>query len=509
MTREEGTVKVPKGYFFKMAKMDYNEWQHALAREFLQNSVDAEASSIEVSLSSNKRAIYVKDDGVGMDYSTIKEKLLVFGGSKKATGNVGAFGKAKEILFFSWEKYEIRTRNWLVTGEGADYTIEEVDDYYDGTLCTIWIWKDIDFSELTSAFRWVASRFEVFCKITVANEVVRSELTRKELLRSMKWADLYIDRENHSYYMSVRINGQWMFNDFMSDAREFGTLMLEVHGDSVDVLTSNRDGLKGEHKTNLRALVNEFVTETRSAMEPERVIVKERFTGVGKVAVSKTKAAEKVIEYMQELEEKPYYEREGVTNEEVVDAIVDRLPEANVTSVDIDRVVETVERGSYWDHEDRFSFIGFQPDFHVIYEEGSTAGKKLEKYMTWPSVLSLAKAWTEVLKQVLLDIEEYIEFNVGFDFSQTQAASYRRVDGEHYFYLNPNLLLSDCQGKPHWRHQRTLLREDLVLKAIHEIAHVYVSDHVEDYTCKSEWIRARTWKSLKTYPKIVKECFRK
>ena len=512
MTREEGTVKVPKGYFFKMAKMDYNDWRHALAREFFQNSVDADSSKIEVATDSTRRVVHIVDNGCGMDYDTIKEKLLVFGGSKKATGGVGAFGKAKEILFFSWEKYEIRTRNWLVTGEGADYTIEEVDEWTDGTECTIWLWENVDFNEVVSGFNYVARRFEVDCTILIDGEAIAPVLKRGELLRRLDWADLYIDREVKSYYISVRIDGQWMFSDWLSDARDFGTLLLEVHGDSTDVLTSNRDSLKGDDKQKLRALVNEFVTETRSALEPEKVIVKEKFTGLGKVAVNRAKAAEKISEYINNLYDEVAPTKESI--EEVVDSIIDRLPAENVTVLDVDRVTETVNevskaRESYWNYEDRFSFIGFQPDFHVIYEEGSTAGKKLEKYLQWPSVISLANAWTEILKQVFLDIEEYIDFHVGFNFSLTQAASYSRVKGEHYFYLNPNLLLSDCEGKPHWRHQRTLLREDLVLKAIHEITHLYVSDHVEDFTMKSEWIRARTWKSLKTYPKIIKECFRK
>jgi hypothetical protein len=298
-----------------------------------------------------------------------------------------------------------------------------------------------------------------------------------------------------------------MFSDWMSDASELGTLLLEVHGDSVEVLTSNRDSLKGENKTNLRALVNEFVTETKSALEPEKVIVKEKFTGTGKVAVSRKDVAETVSEYLDDVEHRVF--TESITAEDVVDGIVDRLPGENVTTIDVDRVVETAKRGRYWDHEDRFSFIGFQPDFHVVYEEGSTAGKKLERYMQWPSVLNLAVAWTEVLKQVFLDIEVYIDFHVGFDFSLTSAASYRRVDGVDHFYLNPNLLLSDCKGKLKWFHQKNLLREDLVLKAIHEIAHRYENTHNEDFVMKSEWIRARTWKSLSIYPKIIRESFRK
>ena len=50
---EQGTVAVPKGYFFRMAKLDYEDWQKALPREFFQNSVDAGASNIVVNFLEN------------------------------------------------------------------------------------------------------------------------------------------------------------------------------------------------------------------------------------------------------------------------------------------------------------------------------------------------------------------------------------------------------------------------------------------------------------------------
>jgi hypothetical protein len=87
-----GQVAVPQEYFLKMAKADYSDWQEALAREFLQNSLDAGASKVEVTIDKTGRTITCVDDGCGMDESTIVEKLLVLGGSKKRAGSVGAFG---------------------------------------------------------------------------------------------------------------------------------------------------------------------------------------------------------------------------------------------------------------------------------------------------------------------------------------------------------------------------------------------------------------------------------
>lgn len=502
MQKEEGVVAVPKTYFFKMAKLDYKAWNHALPREFYQNSVDAGANLIEVDSSPSDRRINVIDNGCGMDYDTIKNKLLVLGGSKKEIGSVGAFGKAKEILFFSWERYRIRTQDLLVYGEGANYTIERVNDWQDGTICSIWIWNSEDFDDIVSSFDYVARWFQVRSKIVVNGDTVETGLRRGVKVRSMKWADIYLDESLKSYQMAVRIEGQWMFNEWLSAGDEIGKIVLEVHGESIEVLTSNRDSLKGEYNRRFKDLVAEFVTETKSALEPEKVKVREKFTGTGKVQVSKTEAIQKVAEYIVELSDSEMQE-----SEVVVDAVIDALHETNITSVDMDRVEETAKRGSYWDHEDRFAFIGFQPDFHVVYDQGSSTDRELKGILHRPSIRNLANSWVEILKQIMLDIQVYQEFHVGFNFSAKECASYEKVDGEHYFYLNPNLLLNDCEGNPVWYRNRRLLQEDLILKGIHEITHIFYDSHTEGFTLKSEWIRARTWKSWRIYPKIIKECF--
>jgi hypothetical protein len=183
------------------------------------------------------------------------------------------------------------------------------------------------------------------------------------------------------------------------------------------------------------------------------------------------------------------------------------MPSENITSVDMDRVMETASRGEHWEHVDRFKFIGFQPDFHVVYDDMSDNKRKMENFMRSMIAAKLANSWTEVIKQILLDIEEYTYFNVGFDFSLKTSASYEKHEGDDYFYLNPNLLLADCKGRPRWQSNRTLLREDLILKAIHEITHKYQTSHNEAFIMKSDWIRARTWKSISIYPKIIRECF--
>ena len=448
------------------------------------------------------------DDGCGMDYDTLKNKLLVLGGSKKAEGSVGAFGKAKELLFFSWMRYEIHTNEWTVRGEGADYTISKSSHRYAGTKVSIWIGDEVDMSILRMRFRYVARQFETSSKIYINSTTpVDTSLKRGELIRSLSWANVYIDRNaTDSYYMNVRIEGMWMFNTWLSSMHGLGEILVEVKGQSTDVMTSNRDAFKDKYRQEFSKLMEAFATETKSMLDPEPIVVREKFTGTGRVAVSMESKKEAMITIFEDFADWRKSEEDAL-----VDQILDALPEENVTIVDIDRVTETVRRGSVWDHEDRFKFIGFQPDFHILYDEEEMSPSKVKQYMGYKNTPKLANAWTEVLKQVLLDIEVYEEFNVGFNFSLTTAASYEKIDGEHYFYLNPHNLLSDLQrdGEPKvkWQNNKTLLMHDLLLKAIHEVTHLFRSSHNEDFILKSEWIRAQTWKSMKTYQTIMKETF--
>ena len=95
-------VQVPHSYFRK-AKSEYADWRWAMIREFIQNSYDARATTIDFRLSVNDRdsiELSVDDDGIGMDQDTLENVLLCMGGSKKPEGSIGGFGYAKAILFF-------------------------------------------------------------------------------------------------------------------------------------------------------------------------------------------------------------------------------------------------------------------------------------------------------------------------------------------------------------------------------------------------------------------------
>jgi len=502
---ENGTVEVPRDYFLRMAKLDYNSYRQALAREFFQNSSDAQASVIEVIFDEEARSITVVDDGVGMDYDTIKNKLLVLGGSKKRVGDTGAFGKAKEVLYFSWEKYEVRTRNLIVKGQGAEYTIETVDSSYRGCTSTIWIWDAEEFSSIRSAFRYVAQKFQIDCTIIVNEETMESTLLRGRLVRSMGWADLYVDSSNvDAWQLQCRINGQWMFSSYHGETG-LGQLVLELKENSADCLNSNRDGLKGDFNSQFMQLVKELVTDKKSALEAENPTIRTMYEGTGKVCVNYGLFKEEIELHIGEVLE----DGSGKASD-IIQAVIDSIPSENITPVKMDRLKAAVKNRDFTFDAARLAFIGYEPDFVTVYEDKDS--KRVEKFMKSSQAKIIAKAWTEVVRQVLLDVEWYGQFTAGFNFEGKKAAAYELVDGEVYFYLNPDLLISDVPKKDakfgplvH----KVMFREDLKAKAIHEVTHLWKGLHNEDFMLRCEYVRAQTWKSQSIYPKIIKEAFAK
>jgi len=511
--KENGKVEVPRDYFLRMAKLDYNDYKEALAREFFQNSVDARATRIDISFNEDG-TIVVHDNGVGMDYDIIRNKLLVLGGSQKREGDTGAFGKAKEVLYFSWENYSVRTQNLLVTGMGADYTIETVEDYHEGTTSTIKLWDASEINNFRYAFQRVAGLFEVSTRIFIADEEIESSMRRGVLARDLGWGSLYVDdTKSKTYYYQVRINGQWMFQSYHGDDG-LGQIVLELNVGSTECLNSNRDSLKAEYRQQFSKLVREISVDNKSALQAKNPTVREKYVGTGKVKVLFQKIQDLVQKAIGDSIGTDYIAAEDLDEDgrkEVLNTILSQLPGTNITPRIAEQIATELTDADFNFDPARLSFLGYEPDFVVVHETAQS--KEVKKFMKSKNSKVLALAWTAVLKQVLLDTEWYGEFTAGFNFKKDEAAAFERDgDGNVYFYINPTTLLNDVPVKdkkfgPFVR--KGMFREDLLTKAIHEIAHLEYDGHNESFSARVDWIRAQTWKSIDLYPTLVFEAFRK
>lgn len=443
-----GTVKVPKEYFLKMAKADYANYRCALAREFFQNSVDAGATQINVWFGKNK--ITVSDNGCGMSARTVLDRLLVFGGSKKEEGAVGAFGKAKELLYFAWESYEIFSRDVYVSGAGANYTVETGHPFQAGTVSEIVLPAGEDVGYFATEFQYVANRFDTPCDIFIEGR--KAELMeKKKFVKSCPFGDVYV-YDNNSVFSSVRINGMWMF-DVYHGVNGIGHIAIELKGDSMKLLNSNRDSLKSPKDRQITKFLIQLATDQKIEADPSGVMIRRLFRGRGPTRLKEA-----------------------------------ALTPSSTTSPSTVVVGESPEK--YFDQVD----VSDGDDFAVFHRKGNNIEGKLDK--------ALLRAWTSVVKQVLIDNDMSVDFIGGFIFDKDVCGMKADSDGVPIIMVNPDYILSDVElSRKEWTTE--LLANDLALKACHEAAHIVYSSHGTSFVSLLHRMVERTWLSWQKYVEIA------
>ena len=103
---------------FRNEIRNYSMPTRAFFRELFQNSIDAGARKITVDINEIETGIMkvcFADNGCGMDRETIEDVFLCLGKTTKSGANsIGGFGKARMLICYAMDSYEIRTHNTLV-----------------------------------------------------------------------------------------------------------------------------------------------------------------------------------------------------------------------------------------------------------------------------------------------------------------------------------------------------------------------------------------------------------
>jgi len=257
-------VSIPFDYFFKMASKDYYDWESALIREFIQNSVDADAKNIELSF--NGEWLKIIDDGCGMSITTIENALLTLGGSHKKECSIGGIGKAKELLYFAWPQWEIRSQKALVVGSGARYEIKKCDTQ-NGTMSKIFIKDKIRNIENKLKNYISLCNFQSRGVIVKYNgeKVSSDSLGQGEKVFEIDGlGSLYVnDNANFEFKNRVLIqaHGLYMFSvhSILDKCYVFNISMP-----SYDCLTSNRDSFIGEWQDKFTKMVGKVAIDSES-----------------------------------------------------------------------------------------------------------------------------------------------------------------------------------------------------------------------------------------------------
>ena len=257
-------VSIPSDYFFKMAAKDYYNWESALIREFIQNSVDADAKNIELSF--NGEWLEIIDDGCGMTITTIENALLTLGGSHKKECSIGGIGKAKELLYFAWPQWEIRSQNALIVGIGAEYEIKKCG-FQRGTISKIFI------NGKTKHLEAKIKRYVSLCNFKSRDIIVKynGEPVESDLLQPGKEAfvidglgSLYLTGDLRFEFKNriiVQAHGLYMFSAYSVLDKCY---VFNISMPSYDCLTSNRDSFIGEWQDKFTKMVGKVAIDSES-----------------------------------------------------------------------------------------------------------------------------------------------------------------------------------------------------------------------------------------------------
>lgn len=505
MAKHENTLTVPNGYFLTMAKADYRNYRAALPREFYQNSIDAGATELEVKFVTSDRRIDVIDNGSGMKKPVLAQLLTLGGSYKDGDDAVGGFGKAKDLLYFSWTRYQILTDRFKVTGKGAGYTIES-HEFVQGTRASIWIPKAENMDALRASFIEVASKMEVACRISVDGDIIETRITRGTTgHHNFDWAKLHINEEaGNDVNMHFRINGVWMFSEYIGDIG--ARLTLELSKNSVECLNSNRDSLKERYAVEVAKLTRKISADRKAILNPPKVMTSGILPGTGKVHVDSGQSDFRVEMVTSQLRPEILPETKKGLSTMVADLA--SLMSGVSESVAYERIMTEAKEiydngGCSWDHTvdtAKLDFVGYKPDFFVSHETADA--DRVQKFLSSKYGKVLAEMWTEIVKQILLDDENYISFTAGFDFDDDRAASFR-IDstGNIVVAINPDKILD---GSKTPMKKRWMLVEYLKEMALHELSHMKYHYHDEEFVGEMTRLRFKTMPSHYAYKAIQK-----
>ena len=458
-------VKIGPEFFAKELR-EYADWKWAFIREAFQNCIDAPGSScieFQAIEQDGKTIVTWSNDGKPMDLYTLEHKLLSLGGTgKDGSSSVGGFGKAKTLLYFAHDSYEIQTGNILVRGRGGDYEIAECVGRGTRSVVVIPGLHAVSLMKHAKNFVSLAQWSGV---VKLGGEPFRPSLYKGSLRRELSFGKVYTNK-SYENLLVVRIGGIPMFT---KEVRFGRCVVVELSGSSLERLTSNRDSLLWRFSSELQELVTQLAVDRRSALSAG--------------AESREVFGSQLLAHVSKADMEAFLEAsvESQTSEAAAGG-------SNCSSVSSDTGEASCEPTSDTERFVIYNKTQYKiPEHFIPGKMGSYARK-------------LSSMWSNILVELHRLTDRSAAFSTGFVFDHsdehTTLAMFERHNGNNVYYINPTL------AKFKKRFALTD-RDTLIALAAHEFVHgsYKLSYHDEDFAARLTLLMALVMKNRKRFNK--------
>ena len=465
------SVVIPSSYFLKMAIIDYSNWQIALVREFLQNSIDAGSTVIDMTFSEEKFTVI--DNGCGMNEDIIRNSLLTLGGSAKSENSIGGLGKAKEILYFSWPTWEIHSHDILVKGSGSQFSLQNNAPFLDGTCSVITLPKDIVTErEIENAVKALCVRS--LLKVTVTyNGMTMNDNNGVELgtpVGDIKdLGKLYVNVGTSLYCeVVIQSRGLYMFSRHTSSKFSY---IFNIEVPSYDSLTSNRDGFIRQYRDQFDQLITRLTLNPSNMDYIQKIVIpivdREKSIMMDdkyRMAICNNRGIPKEL-----MNNNSLYEFSWVTKKLVG---FEFTTEPKVIQLRGTRIKEFYIQYSRM----------FSRGFMVLTDKVET---ELFLNLLNPEMIALSKLWQKIVNTVFSlqnPGSNYYPDGTGFVLIKDSAA----YNYNHWICINPLHLITKSIEE---------IIASMYISAVHELIHNEARDHDQDFIGKEEDLMIKVLKT--------------
>jgi len=260
---------LPQDHFKRRVKNQYGDVLFAIAREVVQNSADAGATRVDFTVLGN--GYRAQDNGCGMTLEEARKRFLHLGGTSKADGGfTGVFGAAKEVLALAHDEWAIRGQGFTTTGHGAGNIVSKPGGITRGF--------SIEARSPERKWGWMRGKIEglsllsnVSISIYQGGEKMPKgrKLRDSQLVKEYEFGKLYVVKNRlrpneERGQMYVRSNGLFTCTSWIGGECPF-VFYLELEGSSTETLTENRNYLANDVRRMVMADVQSI------AKQPERL----------------------------------------------------------------------------------------------------------------------------------------------------------------------------------------------------------------------------------------------